>query len=89
MPLDDHDRSRAQTEFAVAQGKRWRETKAAELDALPVGTVVMFNVVNGEYVIASDRLEAIDKFHQKYGRGVTVGYSFEVGRPVFVGGGIG
>lgn len=85
----DHVRSRAQTEFAVAQGKRWREAKAAELAAYPIGTVVMFNVVNGEYVVADDRLAAIDKFHQKYGRGVTLGYSFEVGRPVFVGGGIG
>jgi hypothetical protein len=84
-----HDRRRAQTDFAVAQGTRWREAKAAEIDALPVGTVVMFNVISGEYVTAMDRLEAMDKFDQRFGRGVTLGFSFEIGRPVFVGGGIG
>ncbi len=85
----DYERRRAQTEFAVAQGKRWREAKAAEIDELPAGTVVMFNVISGDYITAADRLEAIDKFHQKYGRGGALGFPFEVGRPVFVGGGIG
>jgi hypothetical protein len=89
MDQAEIEMTRSETEFAVNQGKRWRAMKSAELAGLPDGKVVMFNVINGEYVLADDRLEALDKFHQKYGRGVTLGYSFEVGRPTFVGGGIG
>ena len=84
-----HERSRALTNFAVEQGERWRQEKAAEFDAIPVGTVVMINVVNGKYVTAGDRIEAMDKFDQSFGQGVTIGYTFEVGRPTFIGGGIG
>ena len=88
MSEHDMERFRAQTAFAVQEGKRWRQEKAAEFDALPVGTVVMINVVNGSYVTAQDRLAAMDKFHQTFGNGTTLAYSFEVGRPVFIGGGI-
>ena len=78
----------AQTAFAVQEGKRWRAEKASELESLPVGTVLVFNVVNGQYVTGSNRLEAMKSFHQTFGEGTTLAYSFEVGRPVFIGGGI-
>ena len=84
-----HERSRALTNFAVEQGERWRQEKSAEFDALPVGTCVMINVVNGKYVTATNRIEAMDKFDEAFGRGITIGYSFQVGRPTFIGGGIG
>ena len=84
-----HERSRALTNLAVEQGERWRQEKAAEFDALPVGTVVMINVVNGKHVTAGDRIEAMDKFDQAFGKGISIGYSFQVGRPTFIGGGIG
>lgn len=84
-----HERSRALTNFAVEQGERWRQEKAAELDGLPVGTVVMINVANGEYITARNDIEAMDAFDQEFGKGVTIGYTYEVGRPTFIGGGIG
>lgn len=68
--------------------RRKRQEKATEFDALPVGTVVMINGVNGCYVIGSDDLEAMDKFDQILGKGTTLAFSFTVGRPVFIGGGI-
>jgi hypothetical protein len=83
-----HERFSRQTAFAAAEGRRWAEQKAAELGLLPAGTVVMFNVANGAYVTGATRLEAMDKFHQAFGRNATLGYSLEVGRPAFVGGGI-
>lgn len=88
MTYREHERRRAATAFAVEQGKRWREEKASEFDALPAGTVVMVNVVNGCYVMASNNLEAMDKFDQTFGKGTTLAFSFTVGRPVFIGGGI-
>lgn len=89
MTQNEHERFRAQTAFAVQEGKRWRDEKASEFTVLPAGTVVMINVVNGSYVTAGNRLAAIDKFQQQFGNGTTLAYSFEVDRPVFIGGGIG
>ena len=88
MTDNEYERRRAATAFAGEQGKRWQEEKAAEFAALPVGTVVMINVVNGSYVTASNRIEAMDKFDQTFGKHTTLAFSFEVGRPVFIGGGI-
>jgi hypothetical protein len=84
-----HLRARAMTSFAVEQGERWRQEKASELEALPVGTVVMINVVSGAYVTATTHIEAMDKFDQTFGKGVTIDYTFEVGRSTFIGGGLG
>ena len=84
----DQERFEAQTEFAVREGERWRQQKRAELEGLSVGTVVMINVISGEYITAPSRIEAMDRFDQRFGRKTTLGYSFEVGRPVFIGGGI-
>ena len=89
MTDQEHERSKAATTFAVEHGKRWREAKAAELATLPAGTVVVINVTNGDFVTGPNRIEAMDTFHQTYGEGTTLSFSFEVGRPVFVGGGIG
>jgi len=88
MTDKEYERRRAATQFAVEQGKRWKEEKATEFAALPVGTVVMINVVNGNYVTAGSDLEAMDKFDQTFGKGTTLAYSFQVGRPIFIGGGI-
>ena len=88
MTEREQARMRAQTTFAVLEGKRWREEKAAEFDALPSGTVVAVNAVNGNYVTGTSDLEAMDKFQQAFGKGTTLAYVFEVGRPVFIGGGV-
>ncbi len=88
MTENEQQRMRAQTAFAVQEGKRWREEKSDEFAALATGTVVAINVVNGGYVTASRDLEALDKFQQTFGKGTTLAYVFEVGRPVFIGGGI-
>jgi hypothetical protein len=82
-------RLRSQSAFASQEGKRWCEDKRAELAALKAGTVVALNVVNGSYVTAVSDIEAMDRFQQTFGKGTTLAYVFEIGRPVFVGGGIG
>jgi hypothetical protein len=79
---------RASTTAVAAAGKAWAARKAAEFAALPFGTVVMIDIASGDYVTAADRLAAADRFHARFGRATTQGYSFEVGRPVFIGGGI-
>ena len=88
MTQVEQERMRAQTAFAVQEGKRWREEKANEFKTLPIGTVVAINAVSGFYVTAASDLEAMDKFQQAFGKGTTLAYVFEIGRPMFIGGGI-
>ena len=70
------------------KGIRWRAEKSAELAAPPVGTVAVFNVDIGQYVTATSRIDAMKNFHQTFGAGTILAYSFEVGRLVFIVGGI-
>jgi hypothetical protein len=88
MTESDQQRMRSQTAFASQEGKRWCEDKQSEFAALQVGTVVALNVVNGSYVTAVSDIEAMDRFQQTFGKGTTLAYVFEIGRPVFIGGGI-
>ena len=80
-------RQRARNEEVGQAGKLWLEQKRAEIDALPVGTVVIFNVATGEYVTGLDYLVASDDFHRTFGEEMP-GFVHRVGRPVFVGGGL-
>jgi hypothetical protein len=88
MTDSDQQRLRSQTAFASQEGKRWCVDKRAEFAELQVGTVVALNVVNGSFVTAASDLEAMERFQQTFGKGTTLAYVFEIGRPVFIGGGI-
>lgn len=83
------ERRLARIEFIGEEGDYWLEKLAAELSRLPAGTAVVINVANGEYVTAPTRLEAMDKFDQRFGADATFGFVHEIGQPVFVGGGVG
>ena len=50
MTDDEYERRRAAAAFAGEQGTWWQKEKEAEFAALPVGTLVMINVINGSYV---------------------------------------
>jgi hypothetical protein len=87
MNESEQQRLRSQSAFASQEGKRWCEDKRAESAVLQTGTVVALNVINGSYVTAASDIEAMDRFQQTFGKGTTLAYVFEVGRPVFIGGG--
>jgi hypothetical protein len=86
-PELEPERCRARNEFVSNEGDYWLNRLAPELAKLPDGTALMINVVNGEYVTAPTRLEAMDKFDQKFGVNVTFGFLHQIGRPIFIGGG--
>ncbi len=69
-------------------GERWKEHHAETFASLPKGTAVIINVASGEYVTAPDWHAARRIFEQRFGAGFVPAYSFVVGKPVFVGGGI-
>ena len=87
---DEIERHRrwARVEFVGKEGDYWLTKLAAEFSALPQGTAVVINIVNGEYVTAPTRLAAMEKFDQRFGANTTFGFVHEIGRPVYVGGGV-
>jgi hypothetical protein len=70
------------------QGERWIEKKRAEFDALPKGTVVIIDIVSGEFVTGKTLLEANPIFDQRFGS-AAAGHVYRVGERSFIGGGIG
>ena len=89
MPvIDDPAISDERERFAEAQGTHWIKVHADALNALPHGTTVIINVTTGDYVTGTSWLAALEAYEQKFGRGRTLSWSYEVGRPLFVGGGV-
>jgi hypothetical protein len=68
-------------------GNRWLQHWEQEIATLAETTVIAINVESGEYITAPTRLDAMDRFEERFGK-TTVGFMHEIGRPVFVGGGI-
>ena len=73
-------------EFIGKEGNYWLKRLQPELEKLPDGTAVVINIVNGEYVTAPSRLEAMDKFDQEYGQDRTFGFVHQIGRPIYLSG---
>ncbi len=84
---DDLAKQRARNQEVGQAGERWLQAKRAEIEALPTGTVVMFNVETGEYVTGANALAASDEFDRLYGHDCP-GFIHRVRHPIFVGGGL-
>ena len=84
----DLDQARARSAFTCEQGELWVGKMQAQLDALPKGTVVVIDIVTGEYVTGKTWLEAHPVFNQRFGASA-LGFVYRVGERTFVGGGIG
>jgi hypothetical protein len=88
MTSRDQDQARARAAFTSRQGQVWLEKKRAEIDALPKGTVVIIDIVTGEYVTGKTWLDANPVFDQRFGASA-LGFVHHVGERTFIGGGIG
>ena len=58
------------------------------LDALPSGTAVIIDIGTGAFVTGSTPEEADAAFRRQFGLEERPSYSFEIGRPIFIGGGL-
>ena len=88
MGSRDLDQARARSAFTCEQGQLWLEKKRAEIEALPKGTVVIIDIVTGEYVTGKTWLEANPVFDQRFGSSA-LGFVHHAGERTFIGGGIG
>jgi hypothetical protein len=88
MTEADLEQARARSAFTAEQGMIWVTRKKAELDALPLGTVVVIDIATGEYVTGTSFLETNPAFNQRFGSSA-LGFVHRVGERTFIGGGIG
>jgi hypothetical protein len=88
MTVTDLDQARARSNFACEQGEIWVAKKKDELDVLPTGTVVLIDIVTGEYVAGKTFLEVKPAFKQRFGSSA-LGFVYRVRDRSFIGGGIG
>ena len=86
--IDDPQVWQQRADFAAQQGAYWQKVHAKALLNLPVGTHVIINVIKGDYVTGADWFQTLEAYEQRFGKDQTLSWSFEVGRPVFLGGGV-
>jgi hypothetical protein len=79
--------TRAGLEEAGRAGNDWLQRLEPVLTQLKETTVVAINLESGEYITAPTRLDALDRFEERFGK-FAIGFMHEIGRPVFIGGGI-
>ena len=79
-------RLRREAELAGRQGEAWLEKLAPQLERLPQGTVLVINCATGEYVTATNQLDALHEFQRRFGN--VRSWMHEIGGRIFIGGGI-
>ncbi len=86
--IDDQSRLRTDLDAVHQEAVYWQDVHRDRLAALPSGTTVVINVETGEYSTGDTWFAAQDAFDQLNSDPSVFGYSFTIGRPIFVGGGI-
>jgi hypothetical protein len=61
---------------------------APQIAALGPGSVIVIDLVRGDFVTAGSRLAALDAFDAKFGAGSTMGWLHQVGGGIVLGGGV-
>lgn len=74
--------------YARAEGERWLTALEPELSKLTKGTVIVINVATGEYETGQNQHEALRAYHARFGFNQTIGWVHEIGREIFIGGGV-
>lgn len=77
----------ARTSISLEDAERWKKHHAEAFSRLSDGTTVIINMATGDYVTADTWFAAHDAFDAPFGTENHPGFSFTVGRPIFVGGG--
>jgi hypothetical protein len=84
---DPEDRE-SRLAMIAAEGERWRTLHGTALSALAPGTSVIIDITTGEYVTAADWHAARRAFADRFGDVGRPRFSFDVDRPIFIGGGL-
>jgi hypothetical protein len=86
--VKDHNHTPARNDFVAAEGRRWQQVHAEAFAELRSGTTVIIDIATGEYVTAPDWHQARSAFRHRFGDPGRTSFSFDVDRPLFLGGGL-
>jgi hypothetical protein len=86
--VKDRDHTQARLDFIAAEGRRWQQMHAEAFAGLAPGTTVIIDVATGEYVTGLRWQDAETAFEQRFGKVERLSYTFDVDRPLFIGGGL-
>jgi hypothetical protein len=84
----DRAHTQARLDFVAAEGRRWQQVHADAFAKLTPGTTVIIDVATGEYVTGIRWQDAEQAFEQRFGKPERLSYTFDVDRPLFIGGGL-
>jgi hypothetical protein len=88
VDIIDAEHRRARVEMISAEGQRWKRHHEHAFSKLSPGTSVIIDIATGTYITGADRAAAHDAYEQQFGPQERMAYSFDVDRPIFIGGGI-
>ena len=86
--IAEREDRRSRIEKIAADGERWKQHHATALSQLAPATSVIIDIATGDYVTGSDWHAARRAFIDRFGDVDRPRYSFDVDRPIFVGGGL-
>ena len=86
--IKERDQTQARLDYIGSEGRRWQQVHAEAFAKLAPGTSVIIDVASGEYVTALDWHQARAAFRQRFGETGRTSFSFDVDRPIFLGGGL-
>jgi hypothetical protein len=86
--IKDRERTRNKVDETAAEARRWRTVHAEALSKLAPGTTVIIDIATGEYVAALAWQDAEADFERRFGRSERPSFTFDVDRPLFIGGGL-
>jgi hypothetical protein len=84
----DRTAAQARLDFVAAEGRRWQQVHAEAFAKLTPGTTVIIDIATGDYVVGTDWHEARQLFRERFPKPGRTSFSFDVDRPLFVGGGL-
>ena len=85
--MDKHTTIEMSAKEICDRGEAWRQLHKSHFEGLAAGTSVVIEVRSGRFVTGESWHVAQEAFRQKFGPD-KFGYSFDVDRPFFVGGGL-
>ncbi len=85
--MERAEQLRADPSLLETAAGHWLSVLAPEIAGLPRASVIVIDLIEGGYVVAADRLAALDAFEARFGAG-RPGWLHQIGGNIVVGGSI-
>ena len=77
---------KARLDAIAAAAERWQQQNADVIAGLPIGATVIIDIESGDFVSGPTWQDAERVYVQRFGDENRPSFTFDVGRPLFIGG---